>query len=88
MTAKQKNQSTEELIRELEEKVSVLTRKLNTSLCVVRVLGTYLHDGGEVSGDLALAIGGCLMDMADENNQCGDKDLQLLLDACDRHVRL
>ena len=45
---------------------------------VIRILATYLQDGGEISRNLALSIGGCLEDYVDIDGRCPDPDIQML----------
>jgi len=71
---------TKALLDELEKKVKDLSSRNRASMNVVRTLGTYLRDGGSIPRDLALAIGGCLMDYVGEDGACTDPDIQLLHD--------
>ena len=88
MTTERHDEDTALLVKELEKSVEALSKAMRSSRNVVRTLGTYLRDGGEIPRDLALAVGGCIMDFTNEDGQCDDKDLQLLLDGCDRCIRL
>jgi len=73
-------------LEELDQKVKHLTTMCRAAKGVVRTLGGFMQDGGEIPGELALAIGGCLMDHVDCAGESADPELQRLLEECDKVI--
>jgi hypothetical protein len=75
---------TKELLDELEAKVKDLTDRNRAAVNVVRTLGTFMRDGGEIPAELAMAIGGCLLEYVDCEGNCSDPSIKLLHDQIDK----
>ncbi len=65
-----------------------LTTMCRAAKGVVRTVATFMQDGGEIPPELALAIGGCLVDHVDCAGEQADADLQLLMAECDKLIVL
>jgi len=81
-----KQQETAKLLDELEAKVKDLKVRNRASVNVVRTLGTFMRDGGEIPAELAMAIGGCLLEYIDSEGNCIDADIKLLNDQIDKQM--
>jgi len=84
MATEQQDKEPAHLADEMERGVEKISTTMVSSQNVVRTIGTYLRDGGAIPHDLALAIGGCLIDSVGKSDKCEDDDLQLLLEGCER----
>jgi seryl-tRNA(Sec) selenium transferase len=79
-------QDTSELLGELEAKVADLAMRNRASTNVVRTIGTFVRDGGKIPAELAMAIGGCLIEYVDCEGRCSDPDIQLLYEQIDKSM--
>lgn len=81
------HEETKKLLDELETKVKDLNVRNRAAVNVVRTIGTFMRDGGEIPAELAMALGGCLLDYVDCDGSCSDPDIKLLHDQIDQMMR-
>jgi len=75
----------ESQLEELDQKVEHLTTLCRASKGVVKALGYFLQDGGELPPELLLVIGGYLLDHLDAAEE-PDAELKLLWQECNKRL--
>lgn len=84
MENRNNKQDATDLIEELDAKVQDLKARSQAATNVVRTIATFMQDGGEIPRDLAMSIGGCLIEYMDSNGNCSDPNIQLLSKEIDK----